>query len=134
MLKWVCNSEKAPSSLISSHSNMWCKIKYFSCNFHDIDVAHFCQFLFLFQTTTRLKVMMSLLALPTPYFTGTHDLYPHSGQLPEVTYRTPWIRGIKSSLLICGQTVDATYDADEFLAPDRKGDFNLQTLCRWVCA
>uniref|UniRef100_A0A3B4VMN0 Shortage in chiasmata 1 n=1 Tax=Seriola dumerili TaxID=41447 RepID=A0A3B4VMN0_SERDU len=48
---------------------------------------------YVFEATTSLKVMMSLLALPTPYFTGTHDLYPHSGKLPEDTYRTPWIRG-----------------------------------------
>ncbi|KAK2901796.1 hypothetical protein Q8A73_011542 [Channa argus] len=39
-----------------------------------------------------MKVMMNLLALPVPYFTGTSDLYPHSGGLPDVTYRTPWIR------------------------------------------
>lgn len=47
----------------------------------------------LFQATTNQKVMMNLLALPTPYFTGASDLYPHCGKLPEVTYRTPWTRG-----------------------------------------
>ncbi|AWP07461.1 Hypothetical protein SMAX5B_010343 [Scophthalmus maximus] len=48
---------------------------------------------YVFETTTTLKVKMSLLALPTPYLTGAHDLYPHAGNLPEVAYRTPWIRG-----------------------------------------
>ncbi|XP_036953332.1 protein shortage in chiasmata 1 ortholog isoform X4 [Acanthopagrus latus] len=48
---------------------------------------------YVFEATTNQKVMMNLLALPTPYFTGASDLYPHSGKLPEVTYRTPWIRG-----------------------------------------
>uniref|UniRef100_A0A8D3DFF4 Uncharacterized protein n=2 Tax=Scophthalmus maximus TaxID=52904 RepID=A0A8D3DFF4_SCOMX len=48
---------------------------------------------YVFETTTTLKVKMSLLALPTPYLTGAHDLYPHAGKLPEVAYRTPWIRG-----------------------------------------
>ncbi|KAK2837948.1 hypothetical protein Q5P01_015160 [Channa striata] len=45
-----------------------------------------------FETTTSMKVMTNLLALPLPYFAGTSDLYPHSGRLPDVTYRTPWIR------------------------------------------
>uniref|UniRef100_UPI0037E8A9FC protein shortage in chiasmata 1 ortholog n=1 Tax=Semicossyphus pulcher TaxID=241346 RepID=UPI0037E8A9FC len=48
---------------------------------------------YVFETTTSLKIMMNLLALPTPYFIGSSDLYPHSGKLPEATYRTPWIRG-----------------------------------------
>ncbi|CAB1426362.1 unnamed protein product [Pleuronectes platessa] len=43
---------------------------------------------------------MNLLALPAPYLPDTH-LYPHSGRLPEVTYRTPWIR-------------DATVSVDKF--------------------
>lgn len=37
--------------------------------------------------------MMNLLGLPTPYLTGTSDIYPHSGHLDEGTYRTPWSRG-----------------------------------------
>ncbi|KAG7221311.1 hypothetical protein INR49_017378 [Caranx melampygus] len=64
---------------------------------------------YVFETTTHLKVMMSSLALPTPYFTGTHDLYPHSGNLPEVTYRTPWIRGKVTStckLFVSGSVLD----------------------------
>ncbi|XP_059192347.1 protein shortage in chiasmata 1 ortholog isoform X2 [Centropristis striata] len=48
---------------------------------------------YVFETTTSLKVMMNLLALPTPYITGTSDPYPHSGKVPDDTYRTPWIRG-----------------------------------------
>lgn len=51
----------------------------------------------LFQATTRLKVMMNLLALPAPYHMGNTGLYPHNGTLPEDTYRTPWIRGIHVS-------------------------------------
>uniref|UniRef100_A0A4W6ECT2 Shortage in chiasmata 1 n=1 Tax=Lates calcarifer TaxID=8187 RepID=A0A4W6ECT2_LATCA len=53
--------------------------------------------------------MMNLLALPTPYFTGTGDLYPHSGTLPEVTYRMPWIRGKVIStckLFVSGSVLD----------------------------
>ncbi|XP_044051343.1 protein shortage in chiasmata 1 ortholog [Siniperca chuatsi] len=64
---------------------------------------------YVFETTTSLKVMMNLLALPTPYFTGTSDLYPHSGKLPEVTYRTPWIRGKVIStckLFVSGSVLD----------------------------
>ncbi|XP_071339672.1 protein shortage in chiasmata 1 ortholog isoform X2 [Trachinotus anak] len=64
---------------------------------------------YVFEVTTSLKVTMSLLALPTPYFTGSHDLYPHSGKLPEVTYRTPWIRGKVIStckLFVSGSVLD----------------------------
>ncbi|XP_040898476.1 protein shortage in chiasmata 1 ortholog [Toxotes jaculatrix] len=64
---------------------------------------------YVFETSTRLEVMMNLLALPTPYFTGTNDLYPHSGKLPEVTYRTPWIRGKVIStckLFVSGSVLD----------------------------
>uniref|UniRef100_A0A3Q2Q856 Shortage in chiasmata 1 n=1 Tax=Fundulus heteroclitus TaxID=8078 RepID=A0A3Q2Q856_FUNHE len=48
---------------------------------------------YVFETSTTLKVTLNLLALPTPYLTGGHDLYPHSGRVPDVTYRMPWIRG-----------------------------------------
>uniref|UniRef100_A0A8C3AIQ0 Uncharacterized protein n=1 Tax=Cyclopterus lumpus TaxID=8103 RepID=A0A8C3AIQ0_CYCLU len=64
---------------------------------------------YVFETTTSLKVMMNLLALPAPYVTGTSDLYPHRGQLPEVTYRTPWIRGKVIStckLFVSGSVLD----------------------------
>uniref|UniRef100_A0A8P4GRS3 Protein shortage in chiasmata 1 ortholog n=1 Tax=Dicentrarchus labrax TaxID=13489 RepID=A0A8P4GRS3_DICLA len=64
---------------------------------------------YVFETTTSLKVRMSLLALPTPYFTGTSDLYPHNGKLPEVTYRAPWIRGKVIStckLFVSGSVLD----------------------------
>ncbi|XP_037632604.1 protein shortage in chiasmata 1 ortholog isoform X2 [Sebastes umbrosus] len=64
---------------------------------------------YVFETTTSLKVMMNLLALPAPYFTGTSELYPHSGRLPEVTYRTPWIRGKVIStckLFVSGSVLD----------------------------
>ncbi|XP_038560284.1 protein shortage in chiasmata 1 ortholog isoform X2 [Micropterus salmoides] len=64
---------------------------------------------YVFETTTSLKVMMNLLALPTPYFTGTSNLYPHSGKLPEVTYRTPWSRGKVIStckLVVSGSVLD----------------------------
>ncbi|XP_040010710.1 protein shortage in chiasmata 1 ortholog isoform X2 [Xiphias gladius] len=64
---------------------------------------------YVFETATSLKVMMNLLALPTPYLTGTSDLYPHSGKLPEVTYRTPWIRGKVIStckLFVSGSVLD----------------------------
>lgn len=48
----------------------------------------------LLQKTTRVQVIMDLMSLPAPYSTGTSNLYPHDGKLPEDTYRTPWIRGI----------------------------------------
>ncbi|XP_030593133.1 protein shortage in chiasmata 1 ortholog isoform X4 [Archocentrus centrarchus] len=48
---------------------------------------------YVFEASTSMKVTMNLLALPAPYMTGTGDLYPHSGKLPEDTYRTPWVRG-----------------------------------------
>lgn len=47
----------------------------------------------LLQKTTRVQVIMDLLSLPAPYSTGTSNLYPHDGNLPEDTYRTPWMRG-----------------------------------------
>ncbi|XP_068460526.1 protein shortage in chiasmata 1 ortholog isoform X2 [Clinocottus analis] len=53
--------------------------------------------------------MRNLLALPEPYVTGTSDLYPHDGQLPDVTYRTPWIRGKVIStckLFVSGSVLD----------------------------
>ncbi|XP_070820016.1 protein shortage in chiasmata 1 ortholog [Chaetodon trifascialis] len=64
---------------------------------------------YVFETTTSLKVMMNLLALPTPYLSGTNDLNPYSGKLPEVTYRTPWIRGKVMStcrLVVSGSVLD----------------------------
>ncbi|XP_054467380.1 protein shortage in chiasmata 1 ortholog [Anoplopoma fimbria] len=64
---------------------------------------------YVFETSTSLTVMMNLLALPTPYFTGTSDLYPHRGKLPEVTYRTPWTRGKVIStckLFVSGSVLD----------------------------
>ncbi|XP_047236177.1 protein shortage in chiasmata 1 ortholog isoform X3 [Girardinichthys multiradiatus] len=48
---------------------------------------------YVFEANTTLKVAMNILALPTPYLTGTSDLYPHTESLPDVTYRKPWIRG-----------------------------------------
>ncbi|XP_075324955.1 protein shortage in chiasmata 1 ortholog [Odontesthes bonariensis] len=59
---------------------------------------------YVFETSTSLKVTMNLLALPTPYLTGTSDLYPHSGRISDITYRTPWIRGkvISSCKLFVG--------------------------------
>ncbi|XP_061836348.1 protein shortage in chiasmata 1 ortholog isoform X1 [Nerophis lumbriciformis] len=46
-----------------------------------------------FEARSRLKVIMDVLALPTPYITGSHHLYPHSGALAGATYRQPWVRG-----------------------------------------
>ncbi|XP_068994580.1 protein shortage in chiasmata 1 ortholog [Embiotoca jacksoni] len=62
---------------------------------------------YVFETSTGVKVMMNLLALPTPYLAGTSDLYPHSGRPPEVTYRTPWLRGkvISTCKLFVGGSV-----------------------------
>ncbi|XP_071402352.1 protein shortage in chiasmata 1 ortholog [Centroberyx affinis] len=59
------------------------------------------------ETTTTLKVTMNWLALPMPYHTGNGDLYPHTGNLPEITYRTPWIRGkvISTCKLFVGGSV-----------------------------
>ncbi|XP_051807077.1 protein shortage in chiasmata 1 ortholog [Acanthochromis polyacanthus] len=64
---------------------------------------------YVFESSTSLKVKMNLLALPTPYLTGTSDQYPHSGKLPEVTYRTPWVRGKVIStckLVVSGSVLD----------------------------
>ncbi|XP_068577022.1 protein shortage in chiasmata 1 ortholog [Cebidichthys violaceus] len=64
---------------------------------------------YVFETTTSLKVMRNSLALPEPYLTGTSDLYPHRGKLPEDTYRTPWTRGKVISnckLFISGSVLD----------------------------
>lgn len=51
----------------------------------------------LFQKTTRVKVIMNLLALPEPLLKGTSNLYPHDGKLSEDAYRRPWIRGTSNS-------------------------------------
>ncbi|XP_068603645.1 protein shortage in chiasmata 1 ortholog, partial [Brachionichthys hirsutus] len=64
---------------------------------------------YVFEMTTSLKVKKNLLELPAPYFTGTSDLYPHTGRLPEVTYRTPWVRGTVMSnckLFVSGSVLD----------------------------
>uniref|UniRef100_A0A8C7SJ88 Protein shortage in chiasmata 1 ortholog n=2 Tax=Oncorhynchus mykiss TaxID=8022 RepID=A0A8C7SJ88_ONCMY len=37
---------------------------------------------------------MNWLALPMPYHLGSSDLYPHTGNPPEVTYRKPWSRDL----------------------------------------
>ncbi|XP_042344529.1 protein shortage in chiasmata 1 ortholog [Plectropomus leopardus] len=77
---------------------------------------------YVFETTTSLKVMMNLLALPTPYFTGTSDLYPHSGKLPEVTYRTPWIRGKVIStckLFVSGSVLEDLGEKRPVKSPER---------------
>lgn len=50
------------------------------------------------QATTSFNVTMNWLALPMPYHPGDSDLYLHSGKLPEVTYRKPWIRGTRLRL------------------------------------
>ncbi|CAG5925155.1 unnamed protein product [Menidia menidia] len=42
-----------------------------------------------------MKVTMNLLALPTPYLSGSSAQYPHDGELPDISYRSPWIRGGK---------------------------------------
>ncbi|KAM9360190.1 protein shortage in chiasmata 1 ortholog [Symphorus nematophorus] len=73
---------------------MWHKSENDSCFSAQLFSANRYKALdYVFETTTNLKVMMNSMALPTPYFTGSTDLYPHSGKLPEVTYRKPWIRG-----------------------------------------
>ncbi|XP_029999100.1 protein shortage in chiasmata 1 ortholog [Sphaeramia orbicularis] len=54
--------------------------------------------------------MMNLLGLPTPYLVpGVTDLYPHSGNLAETTFRTPWVRGkviSTSKLFVSGSVLD----------------------------
>ncbi|XP_034081149.1 protein shortage in chiasmata 1 ortholog isoform X1 [Gymnodraco acuticeps] len=64
---------------------------------------------YVFESTTSLKVMMNLLALPPPYLPGSGDLYPDRGELPEASYRTPWIRGKVIStckLFVSGSVLD----------------------------
>ncbi|XP_017267688.1 protein shortage in chiasmata 1 ortholog isoform X2 [Kryptolebias marmoratus] len=62
---------------------------------------------YVFETSTTQKVRLNLLALPEPYLAGTGDLYPHGGKLPDVTFRTPWVRGkvISSCKLFVGGSV-----------------------------
>ncbi|XP_055367768.1 protein shortage in chiasmata 1 ortholog isoform X2 [Betta splendens] len=49
---------------------------------------------YVFEAATSLKVVTRVLALPVPVpsLPGTGDLYAHSGALPDITYRTPWVR------------------------------------------
>ncbi|XP_043968411.1 protein shortage in chiasmata 1 ortholog [Gambusia affinis] len=64
---------------------------------------------YVFEASTTLKISINLLSLPAPYVTGTSDLYPHSGRLPDDTYRKPWIRGkVISSckLFVSGSVLD----------------------------
>ncbi|KAM4579444.1 protein shortage in chiasmata 1 ortholog [Fundulus diaphanus] len=94
---------------------------------------------YVFETSTTLKVALNLLALPTPYLTGGGDLYPHSGRVPDVTYRMPWIRGkVISScrLFISGSVLEDlggknkpvhslerfTVEADEEIVPSSNPD------------
>ncbi|KAM9744598.1 uncharacterized protein shoc1 [Menidia menidia] len=56
-----------------------------------------------------MKVTMNLLALPTPYLSGSSAQYPHDGELPDISYRSPWIRGkvISScTLSVSGSVLD----------------------------
>ncbi|KAM9391431.1 protein shortage in chiasmata 1 ortholog [Pholidichthys leucotaenia] len=48
---------------------------------------------FVFESSARLKVAMNLLALPAPYRAHAPDQSPHTGAVPDDTYRRPWIRG-----------------------------------------
>lgn len=73
------------------------------CGVAQMDALFSCEIscvLSLLQKTTRVQVIMDLMSLPAPYSTGTSNLYPHDGKLPEDTYRTPWIRGIISGLMV----------------------------------
>ncbi|KAM6930973.1 LOW QUALITY PROTEIN: protein shortage in chiasmata 1 ortholog [Xenentodon cancila] len=46
---------------------------------------------YVLENSTRLRVATNLLALPTPYLPETSDLNPHSSNLSDSTYRTPWV-------------------------------------------
>ncbi|XP_068189791.1 protein shortage in chiasmata 1 ortholog [Antennarius striatus] len=78
---------------------------------------------YVFEMTTSLKIKKNLLELPVPYFTGTSDLYPHSGRLPDVTYRTPWLRGTIIStctLFVSGSVLDELGDKKQSIhSPER---------------
>ncbi|XP_064792576.1 protein shortage in chiasmata 1 ortholog [Oncorhynchus masou masou] len=61
------------------------------------------------EASTSLKLTMNWLALPMPYHLGSSDLYPHTGNPPEVTYRKPWSRGNVISnckLFVSGSVLD----------------------------
>ncbi|XP_028313679.1 protein shortage in chiasmata 1 ortholog isoform X2 [Gouania willdenowi] len=87
---------------------------------------------YVFESSTSLKVLMNLLALPPPYLADTSDLYPHSGKLSEVTYRTPWVREnvissckifISGSVLEDLRTTKLPVDLPErFIVTDEKSD------------
>ncbi|XP_061751284.1 protein shortage in chiasmata 1 ortholog isoform X2 [Nerophis ophidion] len=72
-----------------------------------------------FEARSRLKVMMDVLALPTPYLTGSHHLYPHSGALAGATYRQPWVRGSTISTCSSSALDDLRGTARERNSPDR---------------
>ncbi|XP_061622988.1 protein shortage in chiasmata 1 ortholog isoform X2 [Phyllopteryx taeniolatus] len=61
---------------------------------------------YVFETRNRQKVMMDLLALPTPYIGDKDDYFPHSGTLAEVTYRKPWVRGKVLSTSLSASVLD----------------------------
>ncbi|KAK6306615.1 hypothetical protein J4Q44_G00235400 [Coregonus suidteri] len=61
------------------------------------------------EASTSLKLTMNWFALPMPYHLGSSDLYPHTGNPPEVTYRKPWSRGNVISnckLFVSGSVLD----------------------------
>nr|XP_046241409.1 protein shortage in chiasmata 1 ortholog isoform X3 [Scatophagus argus] len=84
---------------------------------------------YVFETTTSLKLMKDLLALPTPYLTAAKDLYPHSGKLPDVTYRIPWIRGKVISnckLFVRGSVLDDLGEIKQVHSPERYSRFTVK--------
>ncbi|XP_056889972.1 protein shortage in chiasmata 1 ortholog isoform X2 [Takifugu flavidus] len=89
---------------------------------HIFAANHFKALDYAFEKTTRVQVIMDLMSLPAPYSTGTSNLYPHDGKLPEDTYRTPWIRGNVTSsckLLVSGSVLEDLGDRIQGNSPER---------------
>ncbi|XP_054630327.1 protein shortage in chiasmata 1 ortholog isoform X2 [Dunckerocampus dactyliophorus] len=74
---------------------------------------------YIFEASSRLKVMTDLLALPTPYTADSHELYPHSGTLADVTYRKPWVRGNMNSTCSSSVLDDLKGTTQEINSPER---------------
>ncbi|KAJ8285467.1 hypothetical protein GJAV_G00027130 [Gymnothorax javanicus] len=79
---------------------------------------------YICEASTRQKLKMNWLVLPVPYHlecSDLADLYPHTGALPEVSYRTPWTRGMVIStckLVVAGSILE------DLMSTGEQVDFN----------
>ncbi|KAJ8006029.1 hypothetical protein DPEC_G00124010 [Dallia pectoralis] len=76
------------------------------------------------EASTGQRLTMNWLSLPMPYHLGSSDLYPHTGNPPDNTYRKPWSRGNVIStckLFVSGSALD-------YLGPDERPTDCLEKL------